>query len=310
MKKFLKHSAYFSFVAILLLIMPFFLPFDKQHGYNKLLETCEKGNWLYQRIFENEKNIDIAFIGTSRTMCGIHDSLIDAQLENVNVSNLGFCRPGRSLHYAILKDCFKKHQPKLVVLEVREDEDRFTHKDFPYIAESRDVLFPPLWINQRYAESVWEAFKVRFEYTRNQVLQKEILYSSNFPDPDHHFKSNTPTADINTLKDRIEKLKKKKWNEKFHEEINNQLALNYLEKIIRLCEENKTKVIFLYYPSYGHEKLKDFPHQAYYSSIAPLIIPEQSILDDPTNWADYEHMNEKGAKELSISLLKTFKEFL
>ena len=104
-----------SFSVVLL------LPFDKQYGYNQMLKSCDKGNWIYSRIFLNKTPIDVAFIGTSHTDCGVDDELLETLIkkqtgDTLHIANFGFCRFGRTLYYAVIKYMLKYHHSKMFVL--------------------------------------------------------------------------------------------------------------------------------------------------------------------------------------------------
>ena len=145
-RAYIKEVALTCGFAMLGLAVVLILPYNKQFGYNRMLESCSRGDWLYQRIFKNEIPVDIAFIGSSRTICAVNDSLLESYL-GVHVANLAFCRYGRSLHYSLFKDLLRKKTPEMVVLEIRAEESRFGHPDFAHIADMEDLLLPVSYKN-------------------------------------------------------------------------------------------------------------------------------------------------------------------
>ena len=77
MKRFIKN--------ILILIIPFLVgvllifkaPYSKEFAYSFRKNVDCNTSWIYYRLFQNNKPIDVAFMGTSHTGCGINDSLIE-----------------------------------------------------------------------------------------------------------------------------------------------------------------------------------------------------------------------------------------
>jgi len=104
-----------------------FLPVDKRQKYQGLVGDCgNKGLFLHDRVFINEKSIDMLFLGSSHLICGVDDQLIETKLNNkTTVANLGYCRLGRNFSYILLKEVLETKQPKHLILEVREDENRY-----------------------------------------------------------------------------------------------------------------------------------------------------------------------------------------
>ena len=162
----------------------FFLPYDKQYGYHCLLESCGRRVWNYSRIFENKNPVDVAFIGSSRTICAVQDSLLENILpQPTQFVNLGFCRYGRSLHYAFVKDLLSRHQPACVVLEVNEKESRFSHPDFPYVADGRDLIFPVF--RQGYLQQLVMGVQARFEFNLRKWMHDLPSWNQKFMDENH-----------------------------------------------------------------------------------------------------------------------------
>jgi hypothetical protein len=65
-----------------------------------------------------------------------------------------------------------------------------------------------------------------------------------------------------------------------------------------LINEKNISLVFVYLPESG-SKLRSPKRAEYYRSIAPLLIPPQSVFDDSTNWMDASHLNDKGSEILS-----------
>ena len=140
MKKLCKRLLLFVFTILVFL---FILPVDRRMQFAGLDQDCANhAIWIYDRIHHNPKPMDLVFLGSSRSINGIDDEFVEHKLadKNINVANLAYCRLGRNLSYLMLKELLKKKQPRYLVLEVREDEDRYSHPVFPYLASSKEIL--------------------------------------------------------------------------------------------------------------------------------------------------------------------------
>lgn len=126
MKKFIKHIIAFSIPFVLGIIVLFVLPVDKKFSYQFVKGECNNtASWIYYRVFENEKSIDIAFSGASHFGCGIMDELIEKEVnvnsaKKLNVANLGYCRGGRDIQFVILKTSLSTKNQKYFLLKLRK----------------------------------------------------------------------------------------------------------------------------------------------------------------------------------------------
>ena len=144
--------------ALPLLIMIIWLPVDRKLKYAGLKDACyNHGLWLYNRIFEDNKPTDIVFLGSSHTINGIDDQYIEEQLKpyHLTAANLGYCRLGRNLHYVLLKELLEVKHPDYVILEIREDENRYSHAVFPYLASTSEVLMAEPFFNRDFFKDIF-----------------------------------------------------------------------------------------------------------------------------------------------------------
>ena len=70
MKQFLKQLTLFSMPIFIGWGALFVRPMDKKFAYSTMQKHCRNANWLYHRMFQNKKAIDIALIGV-RGPCAI-----------------------------------------------------------------------------------------------------------------------------------------------------------------------------------------------------------------------------------------------
>ena len=112
MKRLYKHIILFFLPVLLLIII---VPVNKRQKYLGLENDCfNHAIWIYDRLYKNSKPVDIAFLGSSHTINGINDKLIEEELKryNMTAANFGYCRLGRNLSYVLLKEIIKTKKPR------------------------------------------------------------------------------------------------------------------------------------------------------------------------------------------------------
>jgi hypothetical protein len=123
------------FFLIPVALVVFFLPVNRRDASAALHEDCfNHAIWLHDRLFINPKPADVVFFGSSRTVNGVNDSLLNRRITNIHFLNAGYCRFGTNLYPLLLQDVIKTKNIKKLILEVREGEDYFSHPIFPYLA--------------------------------------------------------------------------------------------------------------------------------------------------------------------------------
>lgn len=285
------------------------LPINKRSKYIGLENDCSNhAIWIYDRLFNNAKPVDIAFLGSSHTLNSINDKLIEDKLKksHLNVVNFGYCRLGRNLTYIFIKELLKTKNPKYLIIEVREDESRFSHPIFPYISGSRNVLLPVPFINRSLLKDIWTHLAYKIELTQEALFQKTPIVP--IKTEDYGYFNSQDTASLEILN---EYKAKRSVNVSKLTTIDRGLQMrfprSYLKKIKTLCEEQNIKVSFLYLPSYGTylEKPKETNT---YQKLGRLYIPPKEILETTSNWRDQDHLNESGARKLSLWMAQKIKE--
>ncbi len=283
------------------------MPLNKQFGYSYLLESCGRSDFLYHKLFESD-NIDIAFLGTSVTLCGIMDDSLEQRINHqtgktYHLANLSYCRPGRNLRYVILKDLLAHHKPQLILIEARFREDRFSHKDFPFIAESEDLFSQNILFNQRYPESLVDALECRWDYSRHKLLDIAFEPVDSAQLRPHSYVSVKVTADPQMLQTHQEKT-----TEKYHrylEEgrgIADRISYRYPRKVLgemaALAKEADVPIVFYYLKNYGHPAPEPWEIDVY-RQLGPVWIPPDSIFQKKANFSDQDHLNDQGASLLT-----------
>ena len=92
------------------------------------------------------------------------------------------------------------------------------------------------------------------------------------------------------------------------DDIDNHFSKTYLTKINELLNSYPTsKLIFLYLPSYASEYSNPCENDFYKNLGQVWRIPD-SILNDPHNWADMDHLNNFGSEKISLWLAGKIKD--
>lgn len=299
MRRFILHIALFLSPFFILFILLFCFPVQKKEAYTYITNDCyDRSSWFYQRIFENDKPVDILFLGTSHTICSVRDSVIEAAISSTekytHVLNCGYCRLGISLQYTLLKEVCTHKKPQLVLFEVREQEDRFSHEMFPYIADTKDIFHAPLLFNTHYLSDIFTAAENRFTLIKIQLKQSSPQADTVFSE--YGFWERGETASEDELR------KKQIQQEEFAADTMNNFqklfSLHYSEMYVRrmvdLCKEKNISFLFYYIPSYYD--IKGEPVNAdFYNAFGEIISPPRRILDNKKNWSDEGHLNTAGA---------------
>jgi hypothetical protein len=293
------------FLKTALILLPVILvfiafPVDPRNRYIGLKEDCfNHGIWIYDRMHLNPKPVDVAFIGSSHTVNGINDKMIEENLSpyKLAVANFGYCRLGRNLSYTLIKELIKTKHPKAILVEVLEDEDRYSHPIFPYIAESRDVFAPALLYNRDILADMKETILYKLALIQKRFSSKsdDIPVSS---EP-FGFASSPDTATAQFLSEIAQKRSRQYAQMPAYERnFYMKYPRSYLQKIGKLCSANEIKLFFLYLPGYGpHPSLPK--ENETYTRYGEVLIPPDSIISDIYYWKDEDHCNQAGAASLS-----------
>ena len=316
MKRFIIHSILFSLPLVLGSLLLFVLPFDKQFAYHFVKGECSnKASWMYHRVFEDERPVDIVFSGASQTGSAIMDEFITKELnqkhrENIEVVNYGYCRRGRDIQYTMLKDLFAKKHPSILVLEVSEDEPKKSHPVFPYLADSNDLWGSLVMFNQRYISSIWKGITIRFESLKSKIFCKTLV-DENTDYPRFGYRASSRIVSTEIIAQNAQKWKHRlaKKQTALRRKIELNYSLHYLEKIVQLSSKNNCEIVFLYLRESG-SNLNVPLLKNEYLNFGELIILPNEIFENTNNWKDATHFNNTGAQKTSNYLIPVLAGYL
>ncbi|UFN50473.1 hypothetical protein LPC08_07610 [Roseomonas sp. OT10] len=308
--------------ALAVLVGSLFLPHDRYIRFQDVrVESFARLGWLYERIHFDDTPIDVAFVGTSRTLNGIDPQAVERSIADgsgrcLNVTNLAIPSYGRNLHWLIVRELLENRRVGTLVLEVFENETRLPHPAFAYIAEVSDVLEAPMLINLKYFSDLSKLPLRQIMLAWKTLFPEQYGLRREF-DPKHYDGPNpdntrqvavggvafTPLRDRIADRDALER-------EAAIVRANKNLSMlgpalrdfefamprRYLTEILTLAKEKGVPVRLLYLPSYGQNA--EPYDMSWYQGLGPLI-SAQDILADPQNWSDFHHMNMMGAAKMS-----------
>lgn len=285
--------------------------------------------WLYERIHYDPTPIDVAFIGTSHTLNGVDAAAVERRIAAsgsrdpdgrcVTVTNLAIPAYGRGLHYEIARDLLSTRKPKLLVIEVFENETRKPHPYFADVATVGDIVGAPVLVNRNYVEDL-----IRLPY-RQVALAAKSLAPAAFGlktrfDPANYDGSNvdntryvnvagvelTPfrgraisPARLHRAALRAKRAKNANYLGTRFAQYEYALPRRYLGGILALAKEKGVPVRFLYLTGYGRPET---PVTLPGMNLAGRMLYVRDILRDTSIWYDPQHLNARGAAMLSQRL--------
>ena len=314
MKKFIRNILLFIIPFIGGIIYIYLNPFDKKYGYSYRDNVDCNTSWIYYRLFENPQPIDIAFLGTSHTGCGINDSLIEKLVSKqinhpINIANLAYCTKGRNIQYPLIKDLLSTKKPKLIIIEVAEEEDKYSHQDFGYIADFNDVVKADIGYNFDYFKNLYSSLNCRFNFYRKSELnllniKKPANYNQNHSYVPFNFFAEEKKLEKHLLNQQKRYKKKLSY---FVSDFKFSYPKKYVTKIVSLAKRENIKVVFLYIPSYGYSIEKPLEYD-FYKGETEIILPPDTIFTNKDNWFDSQHLNYKGSTSFAKWLSKELKK--
>jgi len=273
-------------------------------GRQYLQRHCRNGAWLTQRLADTSA-IEIAFLGSSHTMCAVSDALLETLLDEAGggpqVANLGLCRLGRTMTWALTRRLMARSQPpRWLIVEVRVTEDRFSHPDYPYLASGADLLGAyPFW-HQRYLEQLGQGLLARFQDARYALLGLPLPEAPPYVGR-HGFVLGGERLYISPEQVPNRPLLRRPaegWEAWTYAE-SLRFPMHYLERAVQAAQAQGTRVAFLYLPAMGRPAAQRPLELARYQAWGPVWEPPADILDPVEHWMDPAHLNEIGAEALT-----------
>lgn len=313
-------------VAVLALAGSLAIPHDRYIRWQDIRsEAWARLGWMYERIHFDQTPIDIAFIGTSHSMNGVDGAAVQAALAEAGagcrrVVNLAFPSYGRNIHWLIARELLEHRQVRTLVLEVMENESRRAHPFFHTVANAKDVINAPLFVNLNFFSDLAHLPARQVMLGLKTLMPERFGLRREFdparydgPDVDNTRQVQVGGVALTALRDAAmprERLEREAaWARAGKdanmlgarlEALEYRFARYYLARILALARERGVEVKFLYLPSYAF--LRDRPRDpALYAGHGEMLAPGE-VLADPGYWGDLHHLNLHGAAALSAHL--------
>ena len=315
MKKFLTRLALFGSPFLVAWLLMMIVPLDREYAYSYAEKDSPNFPFVYGRIFENLQPVDLAFIGTSRTMAAVDDGTLEQTLSSsygkeLKIANLGVNRNGRNLHWVITRHLFEKKKPKGLVLEVPTSEGKFSHLDYPYIASTGQLFTSRVIGNKSYLQNIGAGTEVRFLYYRDGILgsRADSVAPLDLRDHSHLLFDSITVADPALLAD-FESRRMTKIPRNLPQDNIGKMAFwwkysfskSYIKRIAEECRENGVQLYFLYLPGYGMPVSQPVDTE-WYASLGTFWIPPDTLFRNPKNWHDPDHLSAYGTQKLTVWL--------
>jgi hypothetical protein len=293
------------------------LPHDKYLRYQSLNDhSAPNSYWIYERIHDDPTPIDIAFIGTSRTGRSMNTQRLQDDLAGHGVQlhavNFHVVKTGRNMHYAVAKELLSNRKVKLLVLEITELEDRKPHPDFVLLADTRDIMFAPLFINARYLADMVRLPGRQVDLFLETQLQRHGWRTADFTPPpyegpnldrtdylltldgvNHSLATQHTFAEMEAMRVQQEREITPPVMPESLEWLEYRFPRFYIDAIVDMAARNGTRVVFLYLPRYGGPPAPG-AYERLYASRGGLINPS-SVVQDFRLWWDDTHVNAAGS---------------
>ncbi|MFM2376289.1 MAG: hypothetical protein RLZZ165_1386 [Bacteroidota bacterium] len=284
---------------------------DRAYAYRMVQKDCRTGTWIHRRLFDSRVPVDVAFVGTSKTMCDVNDSLLEHRLlvergKRLHIANFGVCRLGENTHWLIARDIFARKRPRYLVVEVSTAMATHSHFDFPDLARAADALGAPAWGNDDYLPDILMLCWNRLVYQREKLLGIKRKFPEILTDEAHSFMvvAHDGIADSTEMA-RIKAKRQKSLGQAlptgFHRwlyDLRVYAAKSYFRAMHAICAGNGAKIIFLYLPDYG-SAARSPQETDFFQRMGPIWTPPDSVMGNPKLHFDPSHLNQKGATKLS-----------
>lgn len=301
MKKFLAQLLLFTAPLLIGWMVLLNVSVPKEFAYEYMGDECEgQGRWLYSRLFLQDRPADVVFIGASRTMRAVDDSLLqhysDSVGDHLKFLNAGFCRFGRDLFTLIAEDALSTQNGiKTLVFEVNEREGSGNHPIYWSLAGTKDLLYPESFLNQSYFSNVYSGSLLRIDYLRDDLFSRTTTPAASGKyfgclHTDHQ----ADDADLDASQQYCASGRNCQPATAME---NFQMRYNkaWIARLSRSAKAHNVELVFLFLPAYGCSTCP--PREIdFYSQYGPVLIPPPEILEDRKNWSDHDHFNSSGSR--------------
>ena len=299
-----KNKYYITITIISLLITAVFIikPPNSFLFQNTKGDCSGRSEFMYNALYTDKSNAEVVLFGSSKTLNGINDSMLN-RLGNETYLNLGYCRFGRNLDWFFIEEYCKTHQPKKLILEVRQQEGDVTHPLTPFLLPLSEVAESALSFNKDFFSDIYNKWLCNLKFLRTCIFNTTNKMPVLLKIKGGYWPGNgkPSTAELNAYryKDSVT-MSMQKPDMVLH-------SKNYFERLKKLCAAKHIQLCFLYLSNYGNVKSKPDCYETYKRYGRVLCVPD-SLLQNPLDFSDLGHFNLKGANKTSHWLATQLKK--
>lgn len=298
------------------------LPHERYYRYQAHSSgTTRKADWIYERLHFDKTPVDVALIGTSRMAGGLSPALIESEYcratgRRIHVANLAIPETGRNMHYVLAKEAARTKRPAVFVVELNEVESRRPHAGFIVLADAREVLTAPAFLNANYFADLIRLPGRQAGLFYESVLRRPAVRPSFDPaDYAGPYLDRTKTIafldgralDKSAVKPKAELdalfAARRRAEAPLHafppflRRLEYRFSRRYLAMIERVANEGGGQVDYAYFPAYRAPQMPAALMDEL--KVRPAIDLGGPAANDPSFWHDATHLNARGAQAAS-----------
>lgn len=249
-------------------------------------------------LWKLPKKNKIIFMGASHVEAGINPDFID------DSQNIASSSERYMFTYLKLKELISVNpQIETVILQFAPTDVNIK-ADSKYFEKNEMLHFLPLYFPM-FSSDEWQIYlnhSNEVAINSMDVILKKLPF--NIPTSVNSYGKYSPL--VGNFDSNKEPYKLPEWS------INsNTINIKYLNKIIKLCNSNNIKVLFIYMPMYNKNYFYDldYYYETYYENFSKIKLLDYSDLELPDSLRkDEHHLNKKGSDFFSIKLNNDLKQ--
>ncbi len=269
-------------------------------------------HYQYKYIYGHKGDVDIAFMGTSRTMRCIIAQYFEKSLSKHSgkshvIYDISRSGRGEGLEYVMIKDFLKLHKVKILAIHYNDTLDEIVHPNFIKVASFSDIFsdynaYPDSSIIK--ANCVLRLLGLKLGENLHMIINGEYLKTAkSIPVRTSDYsvpvtvKPKTLKLAADTHQNTWRKKSEREWGIHSFREYRNTY---YIHQILALAKEKGTKVIFfyiprLYEPPISKKMGQEFENEFSSQWLQPPLDVKLKMYE-PGGYTDTGHVNVKGAE--------------
>ncbi len=278
----------------------------------------------YERIRFDPTPIDVAIIGSSRTMLGVSESRLETDLATrgtpAHVANLSVFGDGRNLQWVVTSELFRYKSPRTLVLALYDAPPVVGHPTFRFAASAGDVVKSAAL---RVASAPGDLLYLPYRQLRllaarlapgafaAQPAFNPSAYRAQYRDHSFSFRAssglmidmtsvNSPAA-LRAGRAVEEKALQRPFPRLLRKVVSDDEA-TYIDRIAALAAAHRCRIVFVFVPQF--EGSPAIPGYARYARLGP-VLTDADLRNDATKFSSWNHLNRAGAVIVTDRLADT-----